>query len=97
MAERLFQLYFVEGGNPGDPRELAHAAAQAGLDEGLVAARLATDEDREAVMAEIGHAQAIGVTAVPTFIAAQRYAAVGAHPPDALEDLIARAAMGDAA
>jgi predicted DsbA family dithiol-disulfide isomerase len=97
MAERLFRLYFAEGGNPGDPGELARAAAEAGLDEGLVAARLATDEDRASVLAEIEHAQAMGVTGVPTFIAAGRYAAVGAHPPDALKDLIARAAMDDPA
>jgi predicted DsbA family dithiol-disulfide isomerase len=95
VAERLFQLYFAEGGNPGDHAQLAKAASEVGLDGTVVARKLAGDEDRDTVAAEIGHAVAIGVTGVPTFIVANRYAAAGAQPPEALRDLIGRALQDD--
>ena len=47
-----------------------------------MAARLASDEDRDAVRQEIDAAQQIGVTGVPTFILAGRYALVGAQPTE---------------
>ena len=83
-VERLFRAYFSEGLDIGDPAVLARLAAETGLDESVVAARLATDEDREAVAEEIAEAYRIGVTGVPCFVIASHYAVMGAQPPEAI-------------
>lgn len=82
VVEALFNAYFIEGRNVGDHAVLGDIAASAGLDRDQVMKRLASDEDRDAVRVEIDHAQRIGVTGVPTFILAGRYALVGAQPAE---------------
>jgi predicted DsbA family dithiol-disulfide isomerase len=84
IVEALFRAYFLEGRNIGDHAVLADIAAEAGMDDDELAARLAGDEDREAVRAEIAQAQQMGVTGVPTFILIGRYALVGAQPAEEL-------------
>jgi len=84
VVEALFRAYFLEGRDIGDHAVLADIAAAAGMEHERVAARLASEEDREAVQAEIATAQQMGVTGVPTFILLGRYALVGAQPPTEL-------------
>lgn len=84
IVEALFRAYFLEGRNIGDHAVLADVAAEAGMDRDETAARLASDEDREAVRTEIAAAQQMGVTGVPTFILIGRYALVGAQPAEEL-------------
>lgn len=84
IVERLFRAYFSEGLDIGDHAVLARLATEAGLEESFVASRLATDEDREAVEAEIAEAYRIGVTGVPCFVIASRYAVMGAQPPETI-------------
>jgi predicted DsbA family dithiol-disulfide isomerase len=84
IVEALFRAYFLEGRNIGDRAVLAEIALAAGMERDSVAARLASEEDREAVRAEIAEAQQIGVTGVPTFILARRYGLVGAQPAEEL-------------
>ncbi len=93
IVEALFRAYFLEGRHIGDHGVLADIAAAHGMEHEAVAARLATDEDRTAVEAEIAAAQRIGVTGVPTFILDQRYALVGAQPPDVLAEAISEVAQ----
>ena len=81
IVEALFRAYFVDGRDIGDCGVLADLAVECGFDRDLLAARLASDEDRAAVRAEIDQAQRIGVSGVPTFILAGRYGLVGARPP----------------
>lgn len=88
MVERLFNLYFIEGGDLGDNATLIKAAVDAGLDGALVTQLLATDADLDPVIAEINHAREIGISGVPTFIFAQRYGLSGAQPPEALRRAI---------
>ena len=82
VVEALFRAYFLEGRNVGDHDVLADIAASAGMERESVAAWLASDQDRAAVSAEVEEAQRIGVTGVPTFILAARYALVGAQPAE---------------
>jgi len=88
VVERLFAAYFSEGRDIGNPAVLAEIAGEAGLDAAAIAARLATDEDRDAVMAEIREAYQIGVTGVPTFILDRRYGVVGAQSVETLVSAI---------
>jgi predicted DsbA family dithiol-disulfide isomerase len=88
MVEALFRAYFLEGRNIGAHTVLADVAAEVGLPRAGIAARLATDEDRDAVAAEIAAAQRIGVTGVPTFILAGRYGIAGAQAAEQLADAI---------
>jgi predicted DsbA family dithiol-disulfide isomerase len=83
LVETLFRLYWIEGEDIGDRNVLAKVSPNA--------ARLATDEDRDTVMDEVRNAQSMGVSGVPTFIIAKRYAISGAHPPETLRGAIARA------
>ena len=88
LVNRLFELYFLEGGNIGDHEVLAGAAEHAGMDGALVRRLLASDADRDAVEAEIRQAQSMGVTGVPCFIIDRRYAVMGAQPSQVLAQAI---------
>lgn len=97
MVERLFAAYFSEGRDIGDASVLAELAAAVGMDADAVRARLATDEDRAAIAAEIDEAYQIGVTGVPTFIVDRRYGVVGAHPAEAIANAIRKGVAEQAA
>lgn len=97
MVERLFRANFTDALDIGDRETLARLAGELGMDADMVAARLATDEDRETVLAEIEQAQRIGVTGVPTFIVNGRYAVVGAHPAESIAGAIREAAEAEVA
>ena len=91
MVERLFRLYFLEGGDLTDNAVLARAAAEAGLEQEVAQRLLASDADVAEVKGEIEAAQRMGITGVPTFIVDGRYAVVGAQSPAVLAGAIARA------
>ena len=92
IVERLFSLYFIEGGDIGDRDLLARVAAEAGLNEKEVRARLDTDADVVSVQEEIATAVRMGVSGVPFFILAGRYGVSGAQPAEILADAIRKAA-----
>jgi predicted DsbA family dithiol-disulfide isomerase len=92
MVERLFRAYFTDGDDIGAPDVLADIAAAAGLAVESVAERLASDEDRAAVEAEINEAYRIGVSAVPCFIIDQTYAVMGAQAPETIAAAIRQTA-----
>lgn len=91
MVERLFRLYFIEGGDLTDVSVLAKAAAEAGMELEVAERLLASEADVAEVRADIEAAQNMGITGVPTFIVGGRYAVVGAQPADVLADAIAKA------
>ena len=91
LVEQLFKLYFMEGANIGDHDVLAEAAKHSGMDDAVVRALLATDQDRQAVMQEIAVAQKMGVSGVPCFIIDNKYAVMGAQEPDQIAAAIKQA------
>ena len=68
VAERLFQLYFIEGGDIGSSEILAAAAEDSGMDRNAVYNRLQTDDDRSSILRQIAEANDIGIDGVPCFI-----------------------------
>ena len=92
VVEALFRAYFIEGRNLADRAVLAAVAGEAGLDAEAIARRLATDEDIPEITAQIRRAGEIGITGVPTFIVGNRYAVVGAQPPEAILQAVAAVA-----
>jgi predicted DsbA family dithiol-disulfide isomerase len=84
MKQRLMELYFRDGGDLTDTDVLVQAAADCGLDADDVRRRLATDEDVELISAQAEEASSKGISGVPTFVFAQKYAVSGAQPPEQL-------------
>jgi len=84
MKQRLMELYFRDGGDLTDTEVLVQAAAVCGLDADDVRRRLATDEDVALVSGDAQEASDKGISGVPTFVFAQKYAVSGAQPADML-------------
>ena len=84
MKQRLMELYFREGGDLTDVDVLVKAAADVGMDADDIRKRLATDEDVELISAQAKDASDKGISGVPTFVFAQKYAVSGAQPADQL-------------
>jgi predicted DsbA family dithiol-disulfide isomerase len=84
MKQRLMELYFRDGGDLTDTEVLVQAAADCGLDAADVRRRLATDEDVALVSGNAQEAADKGISGVPTFVFAQKYAVSGAQPADML-------------
>jgi predicted DsbA family dithiol-disulfide isomerase len=80
MKQRLMELYFRDGGDLTDTEVLVRAAADCGLDADDVRKRLATDEDVALVSGNAKEAADKGISGVPTFVFAQKYAVSGAQP-----------------
>jgi predicted DsbA family dithiol-disulfide isomerase len=84
MKQRLMELYFKEGGDLTDSEVLVQAAADCGLDPDDVRRRLASDEDVDLISAQAKDASDKGISGVPTFIFADKYAVSGAQPAEQL-------------
>lgn len=80
VKERLMKGFFIEGENLADHATLARLAGEAGMVEEQVANWLATDEDTDAVRADVNHARMMGVQGVPFFILASNIGLSGAQP-----------------
>jgi predicted DsbA family dithiol-disulfide isomerase len=84
MKQRLMELYFRDGGDLSDAEVLVKAAADCGLDADDVRKRLATDEDVAMISALAQDASNKGISGVPTYVLAQKYAVSGAQDPELL-------------
>jgi predicted DsbA family dithiol-disulfide isomerase len=90
MKERLLRAYFTEGELVSDHGALARLAAEVGLEEAEVREMLAGDRYAEAVREDERTAGELGISAVPMFVVDRALGASGAHPPEALLDLLRR-------
>lgn len=94
LKDLLFRAYFTEGGNVGDRNLLAELAARAGMDRHRAAAFLASDEGASEVRDQLGATQAIGVTAVPTFVFEGKWRVQGVQAASAFLRALERADEG---
>jgi predicted DsbA family dithiol-disulfide isomerase len=88
IVEQLFRAYFEQGLDIGDAAVLTGVASGAGMDGEVVSRLLAGDADREQVEREDALAHEMGISGVPTFIFANKYAVSGAVEPEQLVDVI---------
>jgi len=84
LVERLFEIFFLEGGNIGLDEVLTQAAEFAGMDPKIVDDLLGKEDDKDRVSSEIDHARQMGVQGVPCFIVDNKFAVMGAQPPEQL-------------
>jgi predicted DsbA family dithiol-disulfide isomerase len=84
IKQRLMELYFRDGGDLSQSETLVQAAADVGLDADAVRRRLATDEDVELISAQAKEAADKGISGVPTYVFAGKYAVSGAQPAEQL-------------
>src|ERR1700722_6241493 len=84
MKQRLMELYFKEGGDLTDTEVLIQAAADCDLDADDMRKRLTSDEDVELISAQAKDASDKGISGVPTFVFAGKYAVSGAQPAEQL-------------
>jgi predicted DsbA family dithiol-disulfide isomerase len=92
LHDKIYQAYFVEARNIGDPDLLVELAASAGLPAEEARAVLTERRFKDAVDADWARSHQYGVTGVPTFVAAG-YGVVGAQPYEVLEQLLDRAGV----
>ena len=93
LVRRLFQLYFEEGANIGDPCRAGRSRARGRHGRGRGRKRcLPTDADREAVATRSPTASRMGITGVPCFLLEGKYAVMGAQDADTLADAIRQVA-----
>lgn len=88
--ERLMRAYFTEGELIGDAEALARLALEVGLPEDEVRELLAGDRYAQEVREDERTAMSLGINAVPFFVVDRRIGAAGAHPAEALGELLRR-------
>jgi predicted DsbA family dithiol-disulfide isomerase len=92
MIEALFAAHFTDGVDIGSRPALASVAATVGLDETEVRDFLDSDAGVAELRAELAEARSIGVSSVPTFVLAGKYAISGAQEPATLLAALAEVA-----
>jgi predicted DsbA family dithiol-disulfide isomerase len=90
MKERLMRAYHTEGETIGDSETLLRLAVEVGLPADEVRDVLATDRYAADVREDERTATRLGITAVPFFVVDRRMGAAGAHPAEALGELLRR-------
>ncbi len=90
MKERLLRAYFTEGALVSDRETLVRLGSEVGLQPNEIRAALAGDAGAAEVREDERTAAALGISAVPTFVIDRALGASGAHPPEALLELLER-------
>ena len=88
MQAALMRAYWSIGREIGDHATLVTIAGEVGLDAAAMARLLATDADRDSIIARGTHARERGINAVPTFIIANQHVVSGAQPPHLWEQIM---------
>jgi predicted DsbA family dithiol-disulfide isomerase len=91
VKERFLRAYMTEGEPIGNPEVVARMASEAGLELAEVRPLLANDAYAREVRADEQEARDLGITGVPFFVFAERYAVSGAQPAHVLLGALERA------
>lgn len=94
LIDALFAAYFLDGENIGDHGVLARIAAGRGFPENAVAAYLASGEGIRQFLEQQAAPGSSRVTGVPFYVFNDRLALSGAHPPEALLEVMEQALPG---
>jgi predicted DsbA family dithiol-disulfide isomerase len=97
VVEALYRAHFTDGVDVGSRPALAKIAGEAGLDDTGVAAFLDSDAGVAELHTDLATARDLGVTSVPTFVLAGRYAVTGAQEPETLRGVLAEVRRREAA
>jgi predicted DsbA family dithiol-disulfide isomerase len=89
--ESLLLAYFTNGLDVGDPRVLASAASEIGLDGDTLLIWLDTNEGMSEVLDDFAAAQSRDIMAVPSFVIDDRFLIPGAQDVDVFVNVIERA------
>lgn len=89
MAANLMKAYFIDGLDLGDPDVLADLAEKSDMDRAATYRLLATDADRDDIIARDTHARERGISGVPCYIIGNRHVVSGAQPSDLWRNVIA--------
>lgn len=92
LAEALHRAHFSGGLDVGSYDVLTELAEQVGLDSGRVWQLLHSTEGTADVRGQIAQAHDLGITSVPTFIFAGRYAMTGAQATATFRSVLAEVA-----
>ncbi len=84
IAVELFDRYFEDGQDIGDPDLLAEVARLHGVEPQSVYGLLSGPDATLGVVSSMREAQQIGITGVPFFVVAEQYGIGGAQPPERL-------------
>lgn len=87
----MFKAYFEDLEDIGKVETVLRVGAAAGLDAGDLGEALRSGHYRELVDEGVAWSRSIGVTAIPTFVFAQRYGMVGAQEYEAFRLLMDKA------
>lgn len=90
--DAVFRAYFVDAKNVGDKTVLLNVAESVGLPRDAAQEVLEQRTFKETIDADWSRSRQIGVTGVPTFVAAGQ-GLVGAQPYEALQQLVKQAAV----
>ncbi|MGY0002699.1 DsbA family oxidoreductase [Micromonospora sp. I033] len=84
LVERLYRAHFQDGIDVGSLDALVTLAGEVGLDETETREYLASNLGRREVAADLSAAHQLGISSVPTFVLAGKYAVTGAQEPETL-------------
>lgn len=88
MVEALHRAHFTDGVDLGSREALAAIAAGLGHDEQAVRELLDSDEGVAEVQEELATGRELGITGVPMFVFAGKYAISGAQDPSTLREVL---------
>ena len=91
VVERLFSMFFVEGGDLSDREMLVAAGRAGGLDSDEMRRDLLTDRDRRFVERQANAAARAGIGGVPFFVFGKKISVAGAHEVEVLVSAIDQA------
>ncbi|MCW2541024.1 MAG: hypothetical protein JWN95_2749 [Frankiales bacterium] len=92
VVDRLFAAYFTDGLDIADRDVLTAIGEAAGLSSAATLQALDGAESAAAVAAGLAEAAALGITAVPTFVANRTIGIQGAQSPEVLREFLVEAA-----